>query len=81
MPRESEYPFSGTVPRDVEPSRNVTLPVAVPPYGGCTVAVSSTAWPNEDGFCPEATAVVVFALQTFAVTCEDVAGWKFASPL
>ena len=30
------------VPKDVLPSRNVTLPVVVPPLDGCTVAVNTT---------------------------------------
>lgn len=31
------------MPKDVVPSRKVTVPVAVPPPFGCTVAVNTTA--------------------------------------
>ena len=48
-------------PRVVEPSMNVTVPVAVIPDGGCTVAVKVTACPKLDGFSPELRAVVVEA--------------------
>ncbi len=50
-----------TVPKDVVPSRKVTVPVGVPPADGCTVTVKVTDWPNVAGFRLEATAVVVVA--------------------
>jgi hypothetical protein len=38
---------------------NVTVPVAVVPVGGCTVAVKVTSWPNVDGFALETTVTAV----------------------
>jgi hypothetical protein len=34
---------TAAVPKEVVPSRNVTVPVTVPPAFGCTVAVNTTA--------------------------------------
>src|SRR3954447_22910056 len=48
-------PVTSSDPRVAEPSRNVTLPVAV---DGDTVAVSITLWPPEDGFVEEVSVVV-----------------------
>jgi hypothetical protein len=48
------------------PSRKVTVPLGVPAPGATTetVAVNVTDCPKTDGFAPEATVVVVFALLT-----------------
>jgi hypothetical protein len=63
------------VPRVVEPSRKVTVPVT--PDG--TVAVNVTAWPTLDGFSEEVSETVVFALVTVCVVVP-VAGPLFVSP-
>jgi hypothetical protein len=62
-------PSSVPVPRVVAPSLNVTIPVGVPLPGEftVTVAVNVTNWLNAEGFAPELTAVVVFALLTVNV--------------
>ena len=51
-------PFSVPVPRVVEPSRNVTVPVGVPEPGALavTVAVNVTDWPNTEGLAEDTTA-------------------------
>jgi hypothetical protein len=51
------------VPKVVLPSKNVTLPVAVPAPGetGATVAVSVTDWPKFEGLDVTLNAVVVEA--------------------
>ena len=54
-------PFSVPVPRIVDPSSNVTVPVGVPEPGDVTVAVNVTDYPKTDGFAPEANAVEVVA--------------------
>jgi hypothetical protein len=38
----------GTVPKELVPSKKLTLPVAV---GGEIVAVKVTGWHTDDGFC------------------------------
>lgn len=59
-------PLSVPVPIGLPPSRNVTVPVAVPAPGATaeTVAVKVTDCPNTDGFTDEVTAVVVSAFIT-----------------
>jgi hypothetical protein len=54
------------VPSVAAPSRNVTVPVAVPEPGATalTVAVNVTNWPNTDGFTDELTAVELESLLT-----------------
>jgi hypothetical protein len=47
------------LPSEVEPSKNVTVPVAVE---GETVAVKVTVWPELDGLRLEPRAVVVLVL-------------------
>ena len=49
------------MPNDVEPSRNVTVPVGIPEPGASAVivAVNVTDWPKTDGFADEATTDVV----------------------
>jgi hypothetical protein len=49
------------VPKDVLPSRNVTVPVALPPKAVWIDADNVTDWPKADGFALEATEVVVAA--------------------
>jgi hypothetical protein len=56
------------MPRTLDPSVNVTVPVGVPPSEGVTVAVKVTDWLNVDGFSDEMTLVeVVAATVMFAV--------------
>src|SRR6266481_366616 len=67
-------------PNEAVPSRNVTVPVGVPP-ADCKVAVNTTAWPSVAGFKLDATAVVVAAWFTVCVTAPDVLAVKLPSPL
>ena len=64
-------PLTGTVPKELPPSENCTLPVAA---AGDTVAVKVTACPNVDGFCDDVSAVVVLISEEFTacVSAEDV---------
>jgi hypothetical protein len=52
---------TAAVPKDVVPSRNVTVPVALPPKAAWIAADKVTVWPKADGFALEATEVVVAA--------------------
>jgi hypothetical protein len=54
------------VPRVVEPSKKVTVPVGVPTPGeeALTVAVNVTAWLKDDGLSDEVTVAELFALLT-----------------
>ena len=63
------------VPRAVEPSRKVTVPVT--PAG--TVAMKVTDWLKVDGFSEDVSETVVVALLTTCVVVP-VAGVLFASP-
>ena len=74
-------PFSAELPRDVEPSMKVTLPVA--PENGLTVAVNITCCPNADGLNDDVNAVVVVTglADTVCVTEADVLPAKLASPV
>src|SRR5260370_1296918 len=64
--------LSVPVPIGLPPSRNVTVPVAVPDPGatGDTVAVNVTDWPKTEGFAEEATAVVESDLTTVTEATE-----------
>src|SRR5207302_10875907 len=64
------------VPSDVDPSLNVTVPVAV---DGETVAVSATLWPKVEGFGDEVRPVEVAAGLTVCVSAGDVLTASFAS--
>jgi len=66
-------------PRVVAPSRNVTVPVGVPPVT-VTVAVNVTDWPVVDGLTDEASTVVLALPLTTCVTTEDVLPAKLVSP-
>jgi hypothetical protein len=63
------------VPRVVEPSRKVTVPVT--PAG--TVAAKVTDWLTLDGFTEDVSKTVVVALLTVCVVVP-VAGALFVSP-
>jgi hypothetical protein len=68
-----------TVPRELAPSKNSTVPVG--PKDGLTVAVNVTVCPVDEGFSDDVNAVVVLALFTVCVIAEDVLTAKLASPL
>ena len=70
-----------TVPREVTPSKNSTVPVAIPAPGETapTVAVKVTDSPNTEGVV-EANVVVVLALLTTWLTAELVLVTKLESP-
>ena len=70
-----------TVPSEVVPLKNWTMPVGVPvpDVAAATVAVSVTGWPVT-AVVGAATNVVVAAWSTFAVTAVEVLVVKFVSP-
>jgi hypothetical protein len=70
------------MPSEVTPSKNSTLPVAVPDPGAiaATVAVSATLWPKLDGFGALASDVDVLALFTVCVLAADVLPVKLVLP-
>src|SRR5207237_7938028 len=63
------------VPSDVDPSLNVTVPVAA---NGETVAVSATLWPKVEGFGDEVRPEEVPAGLTVCVSARDVLAASFA---
>ncbi len=66
-------PDKETVPRDVVPSLNVTVPDGVPPAGLLvTVAVNVTESPDADGLSDDVTPVVVGMFVTVWTTEFDV---------
>jgi hypothetical protein len=66
---------SGAVPSELAPSKNSTLPVAVPEPGGTTAtpAVSATDSPASEGLGVLASVVVVEAGSTGAVRGDAAA--------
>ena len=77
----AEPELNVTEPKEVEPSKNSTVPVAVPAPGetAATLAVKVTDSPNTEGVV-EANVVVVLALLTTWVTAELVLVTKLVSP-
>ena len=75
-------PDSVLLPMLMPPSRNVTVPVAVPAAGetALTVAVKVTDWPNTDGFTEELTVVELFPLLTVWVIVDEMLALKLLSP-
>ena len=76
-------PFSVTapVPKAVEPLKNITVPVGVPPAVLVTVAVNVTDWPATSGLSDETSAVALgLPLTTCLSAGDDVLPLKFASP-
>jgi hypothetical protein len=53
--------LKAAVPRETEPSKNCTVPVAVPPPLTPTLAVKVIAWPTTDGLADEVREVDVVA--------------------
>ena len=70
------------VPRMLEPSLKVTVPVGVPAPGlfAFTVAVKVTDCPDNDGLAEELTDVAVLAFFTVWVNALEVLPVKVASP-
>ena len=70
-----------TEPKEVEPLKNSTVPVAVPAPGetGLIVAVKVTDCPKAEGFAEDVNAVVVLALLTTWLTAELVLVTKLES--
>ena len=64
-------PLTVPLPRVVDPSLNVTVPVGVPEPEGVMVAVNFTACPNCDGLFEEVTTVLVEASMT-CLSADDV---------
>ncbi len=77
-PEPSRVPL----PRVLDPSLKVTVPVAVPAPGlfAVTVAVKVTACPDTEGLAEELTNVVVPAFLTVWVSGLEVLPLKVASP-
>ncbi len=75
-------PFRVPVPRVLEPSLKVTVPVGVPAPGllAVTVAVKVTDCPDTDGLAEELTDVAVLAFFTVWVSALEVLPVKVASP-
>ena len=63
-------PLSATVPRELAPSKNCTVPVG--PEDGLTVAVNVTDCPNTEGSSDDVSAVAVATAFTVCVMDEDV---------
>ena len=59
-------------PKELVPSRKAIVPVALPPYGGATLAVKVTGWPKAAGLALEETLAVVEAWFTVSVNGKDV---------
>jgi hypothetical protein len=75
--------FSGAVPRLVDPSRKVTVPVATPvPDWGETVAVNVTLWPAVTCVADAVNAVVVAkgATATLTLTAAETEPASLLSP-
>jgi hypothetical protein len=71
---------SGIVPREVAPSKKVTLPVGVP-EPALTCALNVTDCPNTDGFRVEATVAVVPACCTdWERTVDVLEAWLESPP-
>jgi len=73
---------SVTEPSESEPSKNSTVPAAVPAPGetAATVAVKVTDCPKSEGFTEDINAVVVLALFTTWLTTELVLVTKLELP-
>ena len=78
----AEPELSVTDPKEVEPSKNSTVPLAVPAPGetAATLAVKVIDSPKTEGFAEDVKAVVVLALLTTWLTAELVLVTKLASP-
>ena len=72
---------TAAVPKEVVPSRNVTVPVTVPPADGTTTAVITMDWPKLEGFMFGETVVVVTDGFTVSVIGAEVLPANFVSPL
>ena len=79
MANDALPPLRATVPRELTPSKNCTVPVG--PEEGLTVAVKDTCCPSVEGFSDDVSVVVVPAALTVCGTAADVLQVKLASPL
>src|SRR5216684_3706850 len=68
-------------PKDVAPSRNVTVPVTAPPADGTTTAVNTSVWLKLDGFIFGETVVTVTDGFTVSMTGAEVLPANLVSPL
>ena len=70
----AEPELNVTEPREVAPSKNSTVPLAVPAPGevAATVAVKVIDCPKTEGFVEDVNVVVVLALLTTWLTAELV---------
>jgi hypothetical protein len=76
---EALPPLRATVPRELTPSKNCTVPVG--PEDGLTVAVKVTGCPNSEGSSDDVNAVAVPTAPTVCVSGEDVLPAKLVFPL
>ena len=78
----AEPELNVTEPREVEPSKNSTVPLAVPAPGevAATVAVKVIDCPKTEGFAEDVNVVVVLALLTTWLTAELVLVKKLELP-
>ena len=78
----AEPELNVTVPKEVTPSKNSTVPVAVPAPGetAATIAVKVIDSPKTEGLTEDVNAVVVLALLTTWFTAELVLVTKLESP-
>ena len=76
-------PSRAGLPRFVVPSRNATVPVAMPDPGAAavTVAVNVTGCPKTEGLLFELTETAEFARFTVCPCNDPVLPVKFVSPL
>src|SRR5207249_12249843 len=77
-------PFTSvTVPSEVAPSLNVTVPVGTPVAGATalTVELKVTVWPTVEGFGEEVRLVLEFPAFTVCVRTADVLAANVAFPL
>jgi hypothetical protein len=66
------FPDTWTEPRATAPSRNVTVPVALPANAACTVAEKTTVWPNAEGLTLDDTVVTLEAALIVCAREADV---------
>ena len=78
----AEPELNVTEPREVAPSKNSTVPLAVPAPGevAATVAVKVIDCPKTEGFVEDVNVVVVLALLTTWLTAELVLVTKLELP-
>ena len=73
--------FTAPVPRVIEPSLKVTVPLTAPPDTGVIAAVNVTVCPWLDWLSDEARVVAVLALLTICFRPAEVPPFRLLSPL